>query len=355
MIYIVILIGILAFWQLIKVYEYATIINGSEEETVTESDTRFNAKMMMVFCVAFFVFCIWNFWMYQDSLLPPSASEYGKALDTLFNFNMIIIGFVFFIVNAVLFYFASKYYYRKENKATFFAHSSKLEMIWTIVPAIVLTVIIIYGLKVWNNITAPVNPNETIQMELYAQQFAWTARYGGKDNTLGKSNYRLITDNNPLALVVEDPNNGDDKLVKGEFHIPIGKMVQFKLRSRDVIHSAFMPHFSAQMNCVPGMETEMHFVPIYTTIQMREMTKNPKFNYILLCNKICGAAHYNMQMDIIVESEEDYNKWLASKKTFAETMSAKPDEPKVESVKEEMKKYTAITATVEEVKVEEKK
>ena len=175
------------------------------------------------------------------------------------------------------------------------------------------------------------------------------------DNTLGKSNYRLITDNNPLALVVEDPNNGDDKLVKGEFHIPIGKMVQFKLRSRDVIHSAFMPHFSAQMNCVPGMETEMHFVPIYTTIQMREMTKNPKFNYILLCNKICGAAHYNMQMDIIVESEEDYNKWLATKKTFAETMSATPDEPKVESVKEEMKKYTAITATVEEVKVEEKK
>ena len=227
-------------------------------------------------------------------------------------------------------------------------------MIWTIVPAIVLTVIIIYGLKVWNHITAPINEKESIQMELYAQQFAWTARYGGKDNVLGKTNYRLIADNNPLALVAEDPNAGDDKLVKGEFHIPIGKMVQFKLRSRDVIHSAFMPHFRAQMNCVPGMETEMHFVPKYTTAQMREMTKNPKFNYILLCNKICGAAHYNMQMDIIVESKEDYNKWLATKKTFSESLTAEPVAT-TEPAKEEMKKDTAITATVEEVKVEEKK
>ena len=98
----------------------------------------------------------------------------------------------------------------------------------------------------------------------------------------------------------------------------------------------------------------MHFVPKYTTAQMREMTKNPKFNYILLCNKICGAAHYNMQMDIIVESKEDYNKWLATKKTFSESLTAEPVAT-TEPAKEEMKKDTAITATVEEVKVEEKK
>jgi cytochrome c oxidase subunit 2 len=344
MVYLVIVLGILAFWQLIKVYEYSAIISGSKEEKVTEKDTRMNARLMMIFCVVFFAFCIAEFFEYKDKLLPHAASQQGEDLDVLFNFNMVIIGIVFFVVNFMLFYFASKYYFKKDNKATFFTHSNKLEMIWTIVPAIVLSVIIIYGLKTWNNITAPIDSKEAIQIELYAKQFDWTARYGGKDNELGRTNYRLITDANPLALVADDPNASDDIIVKGEFHMPVGKMVQFKMRSRDVIHSAFLPHFRAQMNAVPGMQTEMHFVPKYTTAQMREMTGNPKFNYILLCNKICGAAHYNMQMDVIVESEEDYNKWLATKKTFTQTTAeaASAEMPKAMEAAPAMKTDTAV-------------
>jgi cytochrome c oxidase subunit 2 len=184
-------------------------------------------------------------------------------------------------------------------------------MIWTIVPAIVLAVIIIYGLAVWNKITSPVDSKKAIVMELFAEQFKWTARYGGSDNVLGESNYKLTADMNPLAIDTTDKFSWDDKIVNGEFHIPVNKIVLMYFRSKDVIHSAYMPHFRAQMNCVPGMKTEFHFTPTITTAEMREKTKNPDFDYVLLCNKICGATHWNMQMKIVVDSESDYQKWLA--------------------------------------------
>jgi heme/copper-type cytochrome/quinol oxidase subunit 2 len=168
-------------------------------------------------------------------------------------------------------------------------------------------VIIILGLRTWNEVTSA-SPKDAIQVELYSKQFDWTARYAGKDNVLGKSDFRKIGDGNDLGLV-SDSKADDDVIVKGEFHLVLGKPVLFKFRSRDVIHSAYMPHFRAQMNCVPGMETTFEFTPTITTKEMRGKLNNNKFNYVLLCNKICGAAHYNMQMDIVVETQEEYNKW----------------------------------------------
>jgi cytochrome c oxidase subunit 2 len=237
------------------------------------------------------------------------------------DFNMYIVIAVFVLTNAVLFLFAAKYYHKKGNKATFFAHSTKLEMIWTIIPAIVLSVIIIYGLRTWNHITTPAS-KDALTIELYAKQFDWTARYPGLDGQLGKTNYKLITDVNPLALDEKDNASMDDIITKGEFHIPVGKEVNFVFRSRDVIHSAFMPHFRAQMNCVPGMETYFHFKPIITTAEMRKKLNKQDFDYVLLCNKICGASHFNMQMNIIVESESDYNAWLAKQKSFGASIQA---------------------------------
>jgi cytochrome c oxidase subunit 2 len=77
-----------------------------------------------------------------------------------------------------------------------------------------------------------------------------------------------------------------------------------------------MPHFRAQMNCVPGMETQFEFIPTKTTQDIREITKNPKYNFVLMCNKICGSSHFNMQMDIIVDKEQDFNKWISEQKTW---------------------------------------
>lgn len=339
LILLVVVFAIIAILRLMKVYELTAELKGETEEKVKQKDIRFNAGMMIGALVFIFGFCIFQLVKYSHVILPESASEHGVSVDTLMNFNLVIISIVFVGTNFLLFYFASKYYFRPGNKATFVSHNNKLEMIWTVIPAIVLSIIIIYGLTTWNKITAPVE-GEVVKIELYAKQFDWTARYAGKDNVLGTYDYRLTSDTNPLALISEDKANDDDILVKGEFHIPVGKEVMFNFRSRDVIHSAYMPHFRAQMNCVPGMITNFHFKPILTTAEMRKKLNNPDFNYILLCNKICGAAHYNMQMDIIVETPEEYNKWLSEQKTYAMSNVVGP----VEEVKKEAVKVDSLAA-----------
>ncbi len=333
LVYVAIILAVFAIGYLVRVFELAASLKGNKPHEVTDKDNRVMSKIMLTFLVVFFLFVIWNLKSYVPLMLPESASEHGVTLDWLFNFNMAILFFVFVITHILLFYFGYKYYGRKDNVATYFPHSNKLEMIWTVIPAIVLAVIIIFGLKAWNKIT-DVASKDAIVIQLYAKQFDWTARYAGKDNELGASNYKLITDENALGMDDKDVKGADDIVVKNEFHIPIGKEIEFKLNAREVIHSAFMPHFRAQMNCVPGMTTMLHFTPTITTEEMRKKPyvielmkginevrakrgeKPEEFNYVLMCNKICGNSHYNMQMNIVVESEEDYNKWLASKKPF---------------------------------------
>jgi len=315
LVYVAIILTIVAVAYLVRVFELSSELKGVKQHEITDEDNKAQGKMWIYFTVAFMAFCLWQVLKYKDKLLPVAASEQGASLDWLFNFNMIIISFVFVVTNILLFYFAYKYHGKKDNTATYYPHNNKLELLWTIVPAVVLFIIIFLGLKTWNTIMTPAEPNSLL-IELYAKQFDWTARYAGKDNQLGTSNYKLITGTNALGLDSNDSKNYDDIIVRNEFHIPVGQDISFRFRSRDVIHSAFFPHFRAQMNCVPGMTTLYHFTPKLTTAQMRAETKNNKFDYILLCNKICGASHYNMQMTIVVDTPEDYQKWISSQKPF---------------------------------------
>ncbi|MCF8464409.1 MAG: cytochrome c oxidase subunit II [Flavobacteriales bacterium] len=316
---IVIILAVIVLAKVVRVFELSTDLKGDNPAEITASDNKTQATMFVIGVVAWLSFVVYSVYAWGPLLLPESASVHGDDIDGLMSLTWWIIGPMFFLCHILLAYFGYKYYYKKENTATFFAHSTKLEMIWTTVPTIVLTSLIVYGLSIWNEVTS-LEPDDSIEIELYAKQFDWTARYAGADNVLGKSGYRLITADNPLGVSMTDAASGDDKIVRGELHLPVGKPVVFKFHSRDVLHSAYMPHFRLQMNCVPGMTTQFHMVPKTTTKEMREITGNPEFNYLLLCNKICGAAHYNMQMDVIVESEEDYAAWLADKKTIAESV-----------------------------------
>lgn len=336
--WIVILLAVIAAWRIIRIYELASELKGGTPEwEVNDKDNRMNGILMIIFGLAFFAFCFWLFFEYKDRLLPVAASVHGAEMDWLFNFNMVFISFVFVVTNSFLFFFAYKYYGSSSNrKATFFPQDHKLELIWTVVPGVALAIIIFLGIKTWNKITSQPE-GETIVIELTAKQFDWTARYAGKDNVLGKKYFKKITDTNPLGLDMSDPNVNDDIIVRNEFHIPKGKTVHFKFASRDVIHSAYMPHFRAQMNCVPGMTTEFHYVPTITTAEMRQnpqVVKNmeevnaelakrgdepAEFNYLLLCNKICGTSHYNMQMNIIVDEQADFEAWMNQQKTIGAT------------------------------------
>jgi len=323
---------IIAVHQLMRVIELSREFKNTKEWQVKESDNTFNGKLMLLFGFLFLAFFFWQVNRWNNNSLPGAASVHGEKIDTLWDYNMYLITLVFVLTNAVLFYFAYKYSGKKDTKAVFFAHDNRLEMLWTIVPAVVLAFIIIFGLKYWNEITDKSTDENKITIELYAKQFDWTARYTGADKVLGSTDYRQIDGGNSVGLDTTDAAGYDDILIKNEFHIPVNTEIEFKMRSRDVIHSAYMPHFRAQMNCVPGMVTEFKFTPNKTTAEMR---KDPyviqlmkginearakkgeepvEFDYQLLCNKICGASHYNMGMIIVVESEKDYKEWLSKQK-----------------------------------------
>lgn len=444
---LVVIAGVIALAQLAKVGQLTSLIRNKREEDISAADTRLNGGLFVAFMVAFYASFIWLIIRYGD-YNPPAASAHGDAYDTLMNFNLYIIMAVFFLVNTVLFVFANKYRQEAGRKAKFFAHDNRLELIWTVIPSIVLAVIIIYGLRTWNEMTGEA-AEDALRVEVYSKQFDWTARYPGADGEFGLANYNLITPTNPLGIVTADGVAGaleeiegqiaaleselahergtllaqieeveaelhashdhghghgdhghddhadhddhgnddhgmsaereamlearlhdlehmlegpdvvvlstaaaeakadkihrlkrhrqrimevkpfdyeggvaaweagaDDKIMKGEFHLPVGREVEFVFRSRDVIHSAYMPHFRAQMNTVPGVPTRFKMTPTITTDSMRTVLDDPDFDYVLLCNKVCGAAHFNMQMKVVVESQESYNAWLESQEEF---------------------------------------
>ena len=317
---VVVLLTIAAMVQLVRVNELLSEITNKDTNEVTDEDNNKNGILFLIIGFGFLAFVIWQMITWDHLLLPPASSVHGAEIDTLMKVSMTLILVVFFALSPMLFYFAYKYRGRKENKAYFFAHNNKLEIVWTVVPTIILTALIIYGLRTWDRAMNP-DISEATVIEVYSKQFDWTARYSGNDNILGDANYKLVEGRNTLGVDVNDENSADDIVVR-EVHLPVNKPVLLKFRSRDVIHSAFLPHFRVQMNCVPGLSTQFAFTPTKTTAEMKE-SEGEDFEYVLLCNKICGSAHFNMQMKFVVESEEDYNKWLSSQKTIQNTLTLK--------------------------------
>ena len=344
---VLVLIGI-AVWQLTKIYDLTQIDGASDDsEIANDKDNSVNGYLMFAFVGFIYVFTIYSLYVWGELVLGTPASEHGKDVDSLMGISMALIFFVQTVTQFLLHYFAFKYRGKEGQKALYFADNNKLEAIWTIIPVIVLAGLIMYGLYTWNNIMFidEEDKQDAIVIELYAKQFGWEARYAGDDKTLGKANVRLIEGINTLGVDLADPAAQDDKVVT-ELHLPVGKKIIFKMRSQDVLHSAYMPHFRAQMNCVPGMITQFSFTPSVTTADMRNdeaivakvdkinkiRTKNSAkivaeggtaldpytFDYLLLCNKICGASHYNMQMKIVVDTPEEYKAWLAEKPTLVQ-------------------------------------
>ena len=317
---LVVLLTIAAMVQLVRVNELLSEITNKDTNEVTDEDNNQNGILFIIIGFGFLAFVIWQMITWDHLLLPPASSVHGAEIDGLMQVSMTLILVVFFALTPMLFYFAYKYRGKKENTAYFFAHNNRLEVAWTVIPTIVLTALIIYGLRTWDRAMNPDVSDATV-IEVYSKKFDWTARYSGADNILGDANFRLVEGRNTLGVDINDEKAADDIVVR-EVHLPVNKPVLLKFRSRDVIHSAFLPHFRVQMNCVPGLSTQFAFTPTKTTAEMKE-NEGEDFEYVLLCNKICGSAHFNMQMKFVVESEEDYNKWINSQKTVQNTLTLK--------------------------------
>jgi cytochrome c oxidase subunit 2 len=271
-----------------------------------------NSILMIVFLVVGLGATIWEFMVHGKLTYfnEGPASEHGVEYDNMFMITLAITGVVFIITQVLLFWYGFKYKSDGKRKALFYPDNHKLELWWTAVPAVVLTVLVIRGLITWSNMTAKTEPS-TRNVEIYAFQFGWNARYAGVDNKLGNHDFRQVGKINALGVDTNDVNAYDDIIVN-ELHLEVNQPVEFAFRAKDVIHSAYFPHFRAQMNVVPGLPTRFHFTPTVTTSEMREKKKDATFDYILLCNKICGGAHYRMKMKVVVDTKEDYEKWLKS-------------------------------------------
>tara|TARA_B100000780_G_scaffold276570_1_gene245410 strand:+ start:658 stop:1806 length:1149 start_codon:yes stop_codon:yes gene_type:complete len=374
LIIVALIVVVIAIAQVVRIFELANKIKGIKESDVTDKDNDTQGKLLLTFGVLFMASFFIMTAKWNHLLLPISASEHGVEIDFLMNLSMGLIIIVFLITQPILFYLSYRYRGRKDRTATFISHNDKAEIIWTAVPAIVLTVLIVYGLQTWSKVMDRSNIGDALVVEVYGRQFDWTVRYAGQDNNLGAANVRFIGGLNSVGLIAESayttqvagldiniakakvqlsqelnsikqakiktriskmeakkarftalisttPKDlllaAEDDVIVRELHLPVNKTVHLKFRSQDVIHSAYLPHFRVQMNCVPGMNTDFVFKPTITTEEMRVETENEDFEYVLLCNKICGAAHYNMQLKVIVESQEDYNKWIAEQTVFA--------------------------------------
>jgi cytochrome c oxidase subunit II len=350
LIIIVLALLAVAIWQLTKIFDLTQVGKTKviESQVANDKDNNIQGYLMFGFLAFIYIFTIYGLLTWGKLTLGTPASEHGSVIDNLFNISLILIFFVQTITQFLLYYFSFKYRGKKDQKALYFADNNKLELIWSIIPAVVLAGLILYGLFAWTEIMFVNEKTEDVMVvELYGQQFNWTARLSGKDNVLGKANVRYIEGINITGTDVSDKYSQDDVVVK-ELHIPKGKKILFKMRSQDVLHSAYMPHFRAQMNCVPGMVTQFAYKPIYTTDEMRQDEKivdkvrninrireekskllvadgktalDPyEFDYLLLCNKVCGASHYNMQMKIIVDTPSDFKKWMKSQVTFGKSI-----------------------------------
>ncbi len=272
---------------------------------------KINSRMILWFGIIGLSAAAWELWAHGKLTLfsKTPASTHGAAFDNMFMVTTVLLGIVFFLTQGLLFWYAYKYKHNPKRRALFYPDNHKIELLWTVVPAIVLTILVVSGLKTWTEITGAKDPNARI-IEVYGYQFAWNARYAGEDNKLGKHDFRQIGKINALGVDTNDVNAFDD-IITNELHLAIGEPVMLKFRAKDVIHSAFLPHFRVQMNVVPGLPTQFGFTPSYTTADMRKELNDPKFDYAILCNKICGSAHYRMKMKVVVHSKADFKKWLA--------------------------------------------
>lgn len=298
----------------IRVYELSRETQG---KSAGVNWNRIHASLFALFLVVGIYGVYWEYTVHGAMILPAAASEHGKKIDQMFNITLIITTIVFIGTHIMLFGFAYIYKYSAKRKAYYYPHNNTIEKIWTIVPALVLTVLVLMGFLTWRSIFFKVEDpnNKPIQIEVTSEQYKWSIRYPGADGVVGTKNYKLTTATNTLGIDFKDINSRDDEMAD-EMVIPVGKPVKLILSSKDVIHSFYMPQFRIQLNTVPGMRTIFEFVPTKTTIQMQAETNDPNFKFLFYCAKVCGSGHYNMQKSVRVVSMEEYKTWLAQQKTY---------------------------------------
>ncbi len=306
-------LGFLITFQIAKASEYVAILRG--EEKARKQSNKINAFMLLAFLIIGLIGVYYCNEKLKGKILGEPASDHGVLIDRMLYITIAITGIVFVITQIALFWFAFKYQESDKRKAYYYPHNNKLEVIWTVIPAIALTVLVGFGLIYWFKITGEA-PKDAMEVEVTGKQFGWEFRYPGKDGILGKKYFKRIdpAKNNPMGQLWEDKANHDDVWLEQEMHLVVGKPVRLVIGSKDVIHDVGLAHFRMKMDAVPGTPTTMWFTPKYTTKEMIEKTGKSDFVYELSCDQMCGQGHWSMRGVVIVETQEEFDAWIAGKK-----------------------------------------
>lgn len=343
----VILISIVLV-QIGKVMELTNQIKGEQE--VLRDNSKWNGWLSLAFLVVFLVGVVVSAWAYRNEMMGfgphQGASAHGDSLDSLFAWTLFFTGIVFIITHIMLFWFAYKYRWQEGRKAKFISHDNRLEVVWTAIPAVVMTFLVVQGLDTWNTVMADVKPDEDyIEIEATGQQFNWIIRYPGPDGKLGTRNYKLTTANNQLGMDFNDPKTWDDVVPGQELYLPVGKKVRVRITAKDVLHDFFLPHFRVKMDAVPGLPTYFVFTPVKTTAEYRNELRKydeyntpadetdptgpkrwEKFEYELACAELCGKGHYSMKRIFRVVTQEEFDAWYKTQESFYLTQIREKDE-----------------------------
>ncbi len=327
-------LGFLITFQIAKASEYVAVIRG--EEKTRKQTNKINAFMLLVFLIVGLIGVYYCNEQLKGKILGEPASDHGVLIDRMLYITIAITFVVFFLTQIALFWFSFKYQEKEGRKAYFYPHNNRLELIWTVIPAIALTVLVGFGIFYWFRITGDA-PKDAMKVEVIGSQFKWEYRYPGQDGILGKKYYKKIDGENPLGQLWEDAANHDDIYIVGEpLHLVVNKPVKMILGAKDVIHDVGLPHFRMKMDAVPGTPTTMWFTPTKTTEEMKKITGKSDFVYEIACDQMCGAGHWSMRGEIIVETQEEFDAWMAQKKP--KYLTAFPDKdpnaPKADTTKQ---------------------
>jgi cytochrome c oxidase subunit 2 len=337
---IIFLLGVIVV-QIGKVSDLAAKIRG-EEEVATQDNNR-TAFWLLIFMVVFLIGCVVSAIYYKNVMLGYgpliAASEHGVEVDDMFNITLFFTGIIFVLTHIVLFWYAYKYRQQEGRVSKFFPHNNTLELVWTLVPLVVMTFLVVQGLIVWNKVMPDVDPDdEYVEIEATGYQFAWDIRYPGDDDKLGTKDYKLINlANNSLGIDFTDDKSIDDVVLTGADNIvlPVDTTIRVRITSKDVLHNFYLPHFRVKMDAIPGLPTYFIFKPTKTTADFREQLREypewrelvdpndpdspekwEEFNFELACAELCGKGHYSMRRVVEIVTPQEYEEWLASKESF---------------------------------------
>ncbi|MTB53258.1 OmpA family protein [Lewinella sp. W8] len=321
--------------QIARVRDLAKELRGKEE--VERRSTNVTGIWLMGFMIAFLVLTTASAFVLKNYFLGygphEAASAHGGRIDSMMNWTLVVTYSVFIVTHILLFWYAFKYRQQKGRKAQFISHNNTLEIVWTGIPAIVMTFLVIGGLDAWNDIMGDVGADDDyLEIEATGYQFAWQMRYPGEDGLLGRKDFRLIDGTNPLGQDWTDMKNADDILVN-DVVLPVGQKVRVRITAKDVLHDFYLPQFRVKMDAVPGLPTYFVFTPEKTTKEYRkDLSKYKEYqvpdpedpskmlwetsDYELACAELCGIGHWSMKRKVIVLEQDEYEEWLAGQNSF---------------------------------------